>query len=142
MQIIAQHWSDFPDARSNTLLGSINLYLTFTLACSKGIKCLPISSIFNLAGCMAANRQVKRMIGCFVCLCASLLLGEGRSANVVCFRQMANFIINGTWYSERKESVEEEAQRIVETAAKIIWSDMKRHCVWHGVLSSGRRNKE
>ena len=36
--------------------------------------------------------------------------------NVVCFRNMANWIVNDTWYTERKTDIEDEAKRIVETA--------------------------
>ena len=40
--------------------------------------------------------------------------------NVVCFRNMANYILHGIWYAERKEIVEDEARRIVVAAAKLI----------------------
>lgn len=39
--------------------------------------------------------------------------------NVVCFRNMANYIINEKWHSTRK-STDDEAEWIVTTAAKII----------------------
>ena len=44
---------------------------------------------------------------------------EGRE-NVVCFRNMAKYIINDKWYTGKKENIEDEAERIVVTAAKII----------------------
>ena len=43
---------------------------------------------------------------------------EGRE-NVVCFRNMAKYIINEKWHSSRT-STEDEAEWIVTTAAKII----------------------
>ena len=45
--------------------------------------------------------------------------------NVVCFRNMANFIINDKWHSEKKENIQEEAKRIVTTAAKIIKAQLR-----------------
>lgn len=43
---------------------------------------------------------------------------EGRR-NVVCFRNMANYIINGPWHSDKKGDIEDEAGRIVTAAAKL-----------------------
>ena len=43
---------------------------------------------------------------------------EGRE-NVICFRNMAKFIINEKWQSSRK-SKEDEAECIITTAAKTI----------------------
>jgi len=44
---------------------------------------------------------------------------EGR-VNVVCFRNMAIYIINEKWYAETKTDEYEEEECIVITAAKII----------------------
>ena len=44
---------------------------------------------------------------------------EGRG-NVLCFKNMANSIINDKWYSERKKDTEKEIERIVIAAAQII----------------------
>jgi len=44
---------------------------------------------------------------------------EGRGT-VLCFKNMASYIINDKWYSEKKENIEEEAERIVIAAAKIM----------------------
>lgn len=49
---------------------------------------------------------------------------EGRS-NVVCFRNMASYIINEKWYSEKKDDIQDEANRIVTAAAKIINSAIR-----------------
>ena len=49
---------------------------------------------------------------------------EGRS-NVVCFRNMASYIINEKWYSEKKDDIQDEANRIVTAAAKIIKSAIR-----------------
>ena len=43
-----------------------------------------------------------------------------RRTNVVCFRDTAGVLINNKWYGCRKNNVEEEAERIVHQAAKII----------------------
>ena len=49
---------------------------------------------------------------------------EGRS-NVVCFKDMAKYIINEKWHSEKKANIEDEAERIVITAAKIIRAEIR-----------------
>ena len=49
---------------------------------------------------------------------------QGR-ANVVCFRNMTDFLINETWQAQRKENIAEESLRIVTTAAKIIQAEIR-----------------
>jgi len=49
---------------------------------------------------------------------------EGRG-NVLCFRNMASYIINDKWHSERKGNIEEEAKCIVCAAAKIIRAEIR-----------------
>ena len=49
---------------------------------------------------------------------------EGRG-NVVCFRNMANFIINEKWYLDKKDDIQAEAERIVVAAAKIIRAEIR-----------------
>ena len=49
---------------------------------------------------------------------------EGCS-NVVCFRNMAKYIINEKWYAEKRADVDDEAERIVITAAKIIRNEIR-----------------
>ena len=49
---------------------------------------------------------------------------EGQG-NVVCFRNMANFIINAKWYSDKKDDIQAEAERIVIAAAKIIRAEIR-----------------
>ena len=44
---------------------------------------------------------------------------------VLCFRNMASYIINDKWYSEKKEDIQEEAERIVIAAAKIIRAEIR-----------------
>ena len=44
---------------------------------------------------------------------------DGRK-NIVCFRNMANFIINEKWYEEKLQNIEDESDRIVLAAARII----------------------
>ena len=39
--------------------------------------------------------------------------------------EYCNFIINNTWYSDKRASIEDESLRIIETAAKIIHSDIR-----------------
>ncbi len=49
---------------------------------------------------------------------------EGRS-NVVCYKNMAKYIINEKWYSEKKADIDDEAVRIVTAAAKIIRAEIR-----------------
>ena len=45
--------------------------------------------------------------------------------NVLCFKNKTSSIINEKWYNDKKSKVEDEAERIVETAAKIILSEIR-----------------
>ena len=49
---------------------------------------------------------------------------NGKS-NVICFREMANYLVTDAWYNARKENPTEEAERIIETAAKLILNDIR-----------------
>ena len=49
---------------------------------------------------------------------------EGRGT-VLCFKNMASYIINDKWYSEKKENIEEDAERIVIAAAKIVRAEIR-----------------
>ena len=49
---------------------------------------------------------------------------EGRS-NVLCFKNMVECIINEKWYTEKKASVKDEAERVVTAAAKIISAELR-----------------
>ena len=40
--------------------------------------------------------------------------------NVLCFRDMANYIISSTWHTDKMDNIQDEADRIVTTACKII----------------------
>jgi len=46
---------------------------------------------------------------------------QGRR-NVVCWHNMASFIINAKWYSDREKDVDDDAGSIVIAAAKLIRS--------------------
>ena len=45
--------------------------------------------------------------------------------NVVCFRNMANWITSDQWYDNKRQNADDEAKRIIETAAKIIKHKLK-----------------
>ena len=49
---------------------------------------------------------------------------EGRGS-VVCFRNMARCIINEKWYSYKEDNIEDEDERIVTAAAKIIRAEIR-----------------
>ena len=53
------------------------------------------------------------------------ITSQNGKENVVCFRNMASYILTDTWYAARKEVAEEEAERIVRTAAKIILDEIR-----------------
>ena len=44
--------------------------------------------------------------------------------NVVCFRNMVSWIISDPWYNNKRSNAGDEAKRIIETAAKLIKSDI------------------
>ena len=48
----------------------------------------------------------------------------GRS-NVVTLGNTADYLLNEQWYSDRKDSTQEQAERIIITAAKLILSDIR-----------------
>ena len=45
--------------------------------------------------------------------------------NVLCFKNMANYIINEKWYEKRQINVDDEAKRIVITATKLIREEIR-----------------
>ena len=47
--------------------------------------------------------------------------------DIVCFRHIANYLINDKWYSERKDDNEDESKRIISTAAKILLGEIREH---------------
>ena len=49
---------------------------------------------------------------------------DGR-ADVVCFHEVAKYFINDNWFSNRKQNPEEEAERIIKLAAKLILGDIR-----------------
>ena len=49
---------------------------------------------------------------------------QGRK-NVVCLRNMADCIINDKWYEAKKQNIQDESERIVACAAKIINAEIR-----------------
>ena len=47
--------------------------------------------------------------------------------NVLCFKNMANYIINEKWYEKRQINVDDEATRIVITATKLIREEIQEY---------------
>ena len=45
--------------------------------------------------------------------------------NVVSFKNMTEFIVNDKWFSERKKDSNDEAERIIVTAAKLIFNNIR-----------------
>ena len=46
--------------------------------------------------------------------------------NVICFKDMASYIINEKWYENKKENVNDEKERIITTATKLILNDLRQ----------------
>ena len=49
--------------------------------------------------------------------------------NVICFKDMASYIVSDTWYAERKEDINDEAKRIIKTAAKLVKNNIKESII-------------
>ena len=49
--------------------------------------------------------------------------------NVICFKDMASYIVSDTWYAERKEGINDEAKRIIKTAAKLVKNNIKESII-------------
>ena len=49
---------------------------------------------------------------------------EGRS-NVLCFRNRAKYLLGNKWYESRKENIQEEATRVIKTAANLIMAEIR-----------------
>ena len=49
--------------------------------------------------------------------------------NVICFKDMASYIVSDTWYVERKEDINDEAKRIIKTAAKLVKNNIKESII-------------
>ena len=45
--------------------------------------------------------------------------------NVACLLNTASYIINDKWYTDRRQTVADEAERIIKTAAKLILGDIR-----------------
>ena len=56
-----------------------------------------------------------------------IFFGEVQGRRDVCLKDMASFIINSKWHTDRKEDVAEESERIIATAAKLIRSQIREH---------------
>ena len=50
---------------------------------------------------------------------------QGRK-NVVCLRNMADFIINDKWYEAKKQNIQDKSERIIACAAKIIKLEIRQ----------------
>ena len=49
--------------------------------------------------------------------------------NVTYFKDMASYIVSDTWYAERKEDINDEAKRIIKTAAKLVKNNIKESII-------------
>ena len=49
--------------------------------------------------------------------------------NVICFKDMASYIVSDTWCAERKEDINDEAKRMIKTAAKLVKNNIKESII-------------
>ena len=52
--------------------------------------------------------------------------GNTDGADLICFKDMANYIISDKWYTEKKSDIEDETERIIIAASKLIMSDIRQ----------------
>ena len=50
---------------------------------------------------------------------------SGGSTTKVCLRNMVDYLVTEEWYNQRMSDVEDEAERIIKTAAKLIMEDIR-----------------
>jgi hypothetical protein len=50
---------------------------------------------------------------------------RGGRDDVLCFRNMASYIVHEQWHSEKRENIQLEAERIVRTCAKLLKEDIR-----------------
>ena len=68
--------------------------------------------------------------------------------NIVCLRNIADYVINDKWYTDRLQRVDDEAKRIISTAAKLILGDIRSaefDCNYYpsnDILESTEKGKE
>ena len=48
---------------------------------------------------------------------------------MICFKDMVSYIVSDTWYTERKEDINDEVERIIKTAAKLVKNNIKESTV-------------
>ena len=56
--------------------------------------------------------------------------------NVLCFKNMKNYIINNKWYQERSLNIDDEAERVIKTAAKLIPEEIRQMTLENEVYPS------
>ena len=66
------------------------------------------------------ERKLKEKYGEHLLICSY----RGKK-NVVCLRNFASSILNDKWYTDRKSTLHDEQKRVVETAAKLIVSEIR-----------------
>ena len=55
-----------------------------------------------------------------------IFFGEVRGRkNVICFKEMCLFIVSDKWYSERNSDINDDSDRIVKAAAKLIAAEIR-----------------
>ena len=52
--------------------------------------------------------------------------GQDGKADLICFRDMASYIINDKWYTEKKNNIKDETNRLIVAVAKLIMSDIRQ----------------
>ena len=56
--------------------------------------------------------------------------------NVLCFKNIMNYIINNKWYQERSLNIDDEAERVIKTTAKLICEEIRQMTLENEVYPS------
>ena len=48
---------------------------------------------------------------------------------MICFKDMVSYIVSDTWYTKRKEDINDEVERIIKTAAKLVKNNIKESTI-------------
>ena len=54
----------------------------------------------------------------------NIVAADGKTTKV-CFKVMIEYLINAKWYENKLEDKNDEAQRIIITAAKLVMEDIR-----------------
>lgn len=65
--------------------------------------------------CELSEKYKNRIVFADVCGCK----------NVICFRNMCSYVLSDKWYNDRKENANDDTQRIITSAGKLIANEIR-----------------